>query len=262
MKKILAVLLALAMIFSFATFVSAKEIKEGDVWFGPKNYKVLANPGEEATFTIELKASLDADQKEMFDKDGTLVIPFNVMANDASMSPVQGVELTDEAKAAGVVLTHDTNYELYGLEGDDLDETWFLGTVTMPASYLFSEEAFDVLNVTVKVSDEWIVGQYTGIAETPIDISFMVGGMAISETFEPAKIVTKDGDEVVNEVYIDNMTDYGSATVAIDGKPYEPTKKEKRKEWWRKLAVKILEFNNKIIAWLMNGPLAPAPWNK
>lgn len=266
MKKILAVVLALAMIFSFAVIGSAREVmvEEREIaTFGPKDYKILAKPGEEATFVVEWKAALDEWNKTVdpdmgeepleFDKDGTIVIPFYVQPNDVSMSPLQKVELTDAAKAAGATLTDETA-EIMGDDSEEMRAMYFVGTVTLPASYLFTTEALDVLNVTVAVSDQWVIGEYSGIAETPIDITFNVAEMGM--TGMPVTVVSADG----TEAYVYNVT-LGGGSVTIDGKPYEPTKKELRKEWWRKLAVKILEFNNRIIAWLMNGPLAPAPWN-
>ena len=262
MKKVLAIVLSIAVIFSFATVAFAREVDTASreiATFGPKDYKILAKPGEDATFVVEWKAALDewnktvdpdmGEEAKEYDKNGTIVIPFYIMVNDVTMSPLQTVELTDAAKAAGATLTDQTEENM----GPDLETLFFVGTVTLPATYLFTTEGFDVLNVTVKISEDWVIDEYSGITDTPIAISFYVGEMGM--TGMPVSVVSEDG----TETYIENVT-FGGATETIDGKPYEPTTKEKITEWFRKLAVKILEINQKFNTWLLK-VFAPAPWN-
>ena len=98
MKKVLAVVLALTMVFAFGSLaVSAKEITSGQIYCGPEG-TVYANPGEIVKAPIQFVA--DAFESDGYPTDGTLHIPFMVFTGDAELAPLTGIELTEEAKAA------------------------------------------------------------------------------------------------------------------------------------------------------------------
>ena len=64
MKKVLAVVLALTMVFAFGSLaVSAKEITSGQIYCGPEG-TVYANPGETVKAPIQFVA--DAFESEHF----------------------------------------------------------------------------------------------------------------------------------------------------------------------------------------------------
>ncbi len=268
MKKVLAIVLSIAMIFSFAAVAFAREIDEWEqAILAPKEEYALANPGEEITSVIEWKAALKDEDKEFYDENGTIVLPFDVRMDNPEKSTIVSVTLTDAAEAAGVKLTQFTNYEELGVVEENPDKVCYLGKIEMPAKYLFTKDAFDVLNVKVKVCDNWLLEEYSGIAyqEGTYDkkadnfssldyITYTVnaGSYSCSCMYEDAKVINGDG----SEMYI-TMT-YSIQT--IKGKPYEPTRKDKVKDWFRKLAIKIIEFNEKILNFLFK-IFAPAEWN-
>lgn len=267
MKKVLAIVLAIAMIFSFGSVAFARDFAadETGIWFGPKTKQVAANQGETASFVVEFKTNLlpvdniitfeDMGEVEI-DKEGTLVIPFYIMVGDQEATPLQSVALTDAAKTAGIELVNQTEE----LVGEGQEELFFVGSVKMPASVLYSTDAIDVLNVTVAENGEWIIDEDYGEAENPKDITFYAGMMGM--TGENFYIISNEGtdEEYITYLGATLVENEGGASVQITSKLYEPTKKERRTEWWRSLAVKILEFNNKVIDFMMNKVFAPAKW--
>lgn len=208
MKKVLAVVLALTMVFAFGSLaVSAKEITSGQIYCGPEG-TVYANPGEIVKAPIQFVA--DAFESDGYPTDGTLHIPFMVFTGDAELAPLTGIELTEEAKAAGVALSEDTAV--------DENNQSIIGEVTLPSSYLYGNKSIVLFTVEISVSENWQVVDH--VAQQEISAEFFAGGDAGQAYIETA------GDEVVN---VDGII---NENVVIEARPYEPTV-------WEKIEAKI-----------------------
>ena len=208
MKKVLAVVLALTMVFAFGSLaVSAKEITSGQIYCGPEG-TVYANPGETVKAPIQFVA--DAFESDGYPTDGTLHIPFMVFTGDAELAPLTGIELTEEAKAAGVALSEDTAV--------DENNQSIIGEVTLPSSYLYGNKSIILFTVEISVSENWQVVDH--VAQQEISAEFFAGGDAGQAYIETA------GDEVVN---VDGII---NENIVIEARPYEPTV-------WEKIEAKI-----------------------
>lgn len=208
MKKVLAVVLALTMVFAFGSLaVSAKEITSGQIYCGPEG-TVYANPGEIVKAPIQFVA--DAFESDGYPTDGTLHIPFMVFTGDAELAPLTGIELTEEAKAAGVALSEDTAV--------DENNQSIIGEVTLPSSYLYGNKSIVLFTVEISVSENWQVVDH--VAQQEISAEFFAGGDAGQAYIETA------GDEVVN---VDGII---NENIVIEARPYEPTV-------WEKIEAKI-----------------------
>ncbi len=208
MKKVLAVVLALTMVFAFGSLaVSAKEITSGQIYCGPEG-TVYANPGEIVKAPIQFVA--DAFESDGYPTDGTLHIPFMVFTGDAELAPLTGIELTEEAKAAGVALSEDTAV--------DENNQSIIGEVTLPSSYLYGNKSIILFTVEISVSENWQVVDH--VAQQEISAEFFAGGDAGQAYIETA------GDEVVN---VDGII---NENIVIEARPYEPTV-------WEKIEAKI-----------------------
>lgn len=208
MKKVLAVVLALTMVFAFGSLaVSAKEITSGQIYCGPEG-TVYANPGETVKAPIQFVA--DAFESDGYPTDGTLHIPFMVFTGDAELAPLTGIELTEEAKAAGVTLSEDTAV--------DENNQSIIGEVTLPSSYLYGNKSIILFTVEIAVSDKWEVIDY--VATQEISAEFYAGGDAGQAYVETADGQTVNVDGIINE------------NVVIEAKPYEPTV-------WEQIVTKI-----------------------
>lgn len=208
MKKVLAVVLALTMVFAFGSLaVSAKEITSGQIYCGPED-TVYANPGETVKAPIQFVA--DAFESDGYPTDGTLHIPFMVFTGDAELAPLTGIELTEEAKAAGVALSEDTAV--------DENKQSIIGEVTLPSSYLYGNKSLILFTVEIAVSENWQVVDH--VAQQEISAEFFAGGDAGQAYIETA------GDEVVN---VDGII---NENIVIEARPYEPTV-------WEKIEAKI-----------------------
>lgn len=208
MKKVLALVLALTMVFAFGSLaVSAKEITSGQIYCGPEG-TVYANPGEIVKAPIQFVA--DAFESDGYPTDGTLHIPFMVFTGDAELAPLTGIELTEEAKAAGVALSEDTAV--------DENNQSIIGEVTLPSSYLYGNKSIILFTVEISVSENWQVVDH--VAQQEISAEFFAGGDAGQAYIETA------GDEVVN---VDGII---NENIVIEARPYEPTV-------WEKIEAKI-----------------------
>ena len=207
-KKVLAVVLALTMVFAFGSLaVSAKEITSGQIYCGPEG-TVYANPGEIVKAPIQFVA--DAFESDGYPTDGTLHIPFMVFTGDAELAPLTGIELTEEAKAAGVALSEDTAV--------DENNQSIIGEVTLPSSYLYGNKSIVLFTVEISVSENWQVVDH--VAQQEISAELFAGGDAGQAYIETA------GDEVVN---VDGII---NENIVIEARPYEPTV-------WEKIEAKI-----------------------
>ena len=72
MKKVLAIVISLIMVFSLASAAFAYEIAPGQVYFGPVS-NAYANPGETTQLTVNFSA--DAFENDGYPTDGILHIP-------------------------------------------------------------------------------------------------------------------------------------------------------------------------------------------
>lgn len=208
MKKVLALVLALTMVFAFGSLaVSAKEIATGQIYCGPEDV-TYAKPGETVKTPIQFVA--DVFESDGYPTDGTLHVPFNVLAGDVALAPIVSVELTEEAKAAGVTFS----------EGSDFVDpnAVFEGEVILPSSYLHGNKGITLFTVEIAVSENWEVA---GDATTQeISAEFYAGNDEL-----PAYIETADG-ETINVKAMDNEN------IRIAPRPYEPTV-------WEKIETKI-----------------------
>lgn len=202
MKKVLALVLALTMVFAFGSVVSAKDVASGQIYCGPES-TVYANPGETVQAPIQFVA--DAFESDGYPADGTLHIPFMVFTGDAELAPLTAIELTEEAKAAGVTLSENTAV--------DENNQSITGEVTLPSSYLYGKKSIILFNVAIAVSDKWEVIDY--VATQDISAEFYAGGDAGQAYVETADGETVNVDGIINE------------NIIIEARPYEPTIKDK-----------------------------------
>lgn len=207
MKKVLAVVLALTMVFAFSSLVSAKEIASGQIYCGPES-TVYADPGETVTAPIQFVA--DAFESDGYPADGTLHIPFMVFTGDAELAPLAGIELTEEAKAAGVALSEETAV--------DENNQSIIGEVTLPASYLYGNKSIILFNITIAVSENWEVVDH--VAQQEISAEFYAGGDAGA-----AYVETADGEQI-------EVANIINENIVIEAKPYVPTV-------WEQIVTKI-----------------------
>ena len=152
----------------------------------------------------------DAFESDGYPTDGTLHIPFMVFTGDAELAPLTGIELTEEAKAAGVALSEDTAV--------DENKQSIIGEVTLPSSYLYGNKSLILFTVEIAVSENWQVVDH--VAQQEISAEFFAGGDAGQAYIETA------GDEVVN---VDGII---NENIVIEARPYEPTV-------WEKIEAKI-----------------------
>ncbi len=237
MKKVLALVLSLVMMLSFASVAFAADIADGQVYFGVKDDTIYANPGEEVTVELQFKAA--AHESEGYDVDGTLVIPVYILSGDASLGEFTSFTLTDEALDAGATLDTE-DLATYYCDPDAVG-----GEIKMPASNLYGAD-MTIATVTVKVSEDWQIVDYQ--AETEISVVVAnedLGGI-------PAYVVSEDG----SEQYVSNYI-FGSANITYK---YEPTAKERLIEKLKSMAQAIVELIETGLAALKKY-LSPAVWN-
>lgn len=207
MKKVLALVLALTMVFAFGSAVSAKDVASGQIYCGPES-TVYANPGETVQAPIQFVA--DVFESDGYPAEGTLHIPFMVLTGDSELAPLTAIELTEEAKAAGVTLSDETAV--------DENNQMIMGEVILPASYLYGNKSIILFNVAIAVSDKWEVIDY--VATQEISAEFYAGGDAGQAYVETADGETVNVDGIINE------------NIVIEARPYEPTA-------WEKIVTKI-----------------------
>ncbi|MCQ2479107.1 MAG: hypothetical protein MJ120_00600 [Clostridia bacterium] len=251
MKKVLAIVLAMAMMLSFVPLmVSAFELSEGQMCFGVKE-DIEANPGETVAFTVDLLALPNPeDIPEGVTDDGTLYIPFSVSSADIANGPLVGVELADEAKNVGAfILPFDEN-------NDMSNEEIITGWIGLPSKYLFNKEPISLLKVNIAVSENWSVTNY--VADSPISLNVSGGDDLFYSFFVP-----KDGDVVENayeyqpEYFIFGI--YGNGGI-ITAKPYQPKFFEKVWEWIKAKIRTLIDIDNIIDNLLLTKVFNAADW--
>lgn len=248
MKKVLAIVLAMAMMLSFVPLmVSALDITDGQMIFGVKE-DIEANPGETVDFVIQFKALPNPeDIVEGITDDGMVYIPFLFAVADEDMSLLEGVKLIDGAKNEGCTLF---------LNEDECDASKVMGYASVPSKYLFNKEAIDVLKLTVKVSENWVVENYK--EKSPVTINIYSGDEAGATFFVP-----KDAEAV------ENPYEYGAeyfvfgilgVTGNITARPYQPKFFEKVWEWIKDKIRFLIELDNTIDNLLLTKVFNPADW--
>lgn len=235
MKKVLAIVISLIMVFSLASAAFAYEIAPGQVYFGPVS-NAYANPGETTQLTVNFAA--DAFENDGYPTDGTLHIPFMINNTDLSVAQIVGFELTDEAVAAGAVFTEDTAI---------MDEgTFIMGEIDLPSALIYGNTNLDLFTIDLAVSPDWEV--IDNVATENIFVEVLAG-----DTYMAAWVDNNDGAyvEVVNFV-----TD----AFVVEAAPYVPTTWEKLVE---KVKGYVAAFVNILIVglqYVLNNFLQPAPW--
>lgn len=250
MKKVLAIVLAMAMMLSFVPLmVSAMEISEGQMCFGVKN-DIEANPGETAVFDLEFKCLPFPEDIENITENGTVYVAYAIYPGDVDMGPLAGVELTDEAKAAGIenIFTED-----YDLNAEDV----ISGFIKMPSKYFFNGEAITILKLKVNVSPEWEVIDY--VATYPLAVNVYAG----DDAGYPVFYVDENSEPVENpyEYAAENYV-YGVYGVSgnITAKPYQPKFFERVWEWIKSKIRFLIDLDNIIDNLLYTKVFNPADW--
>ncbi len=242
MKKVLAIVLALVMAFSFAGVASAVDISAGQIYFGPEG-NVTADPGE----TVDIGIVFIGECLDEYDTEGTLKIPFIISVNSTD-AVLAAVELTDEAKAVGAELIFDDGEES-GLP-DISEDALYTGTVTLPASYLYGSTQIKVLNAKIAVSEEWEVVDYVAVNEISVGVSYGYN----SFYGLPVVVCNEDGE---TEVYDEAIED----VAVIVAKPYQPSFFDKAKEWLKEKTAFVLQLIITGLTFVINEYLQPADWN-
>lgn len=246
MKKVVAIVLALAMVLSFASFfASAHDVAKGQLFFGPKDI-VYANPGEEAIVEIEFKADPNEEDIADLDLDGTLSVPFTILNLDLNYSSIGGMELSKAAKEIGATLVIDE-------EMTNFDEGFETAIVTFPAKYIANGESIVLVDVKINVFEVWedVIENY--IATIPINYEVYVGENAWTSTGDLAKIISADGTETP-------VFGFVSDAMIIEAKPYEPNFFEKIWEWIKKTIRSLIDLDNIIDNLLYTKVFQPADW--
>lgn len=243
MKKIIAILLALITVFSMVSIGASAYTMENDgVWMGVDGDVVYADPGKTANLPISVAAKLD-DEKLAEDKVDTasaiLYIPFS-LETDAN-SPIQKIEISDAAKAAGATFE----------QGKTDDKGVIYGTILLPLSALKGNESIVVLNVEVKMDENWKVEDYKAV--NPVTVK-----VAEKYLSDGVRIYDKDSSA-------DNAKSFAKlipATFTIKATPYKANIFEKAFEWIkakiRGFYVLFQTLNN----YLLSDPLEAPDWVK
>lgn len=234
MKKVLAIVISLIMVFSLASAAFAYEIAPGQVYFGPVS-NAYANPGETTQLTVNFSA--DAFENDGYPTDGILHIPFMINNTDLSVAQIVGYKLTDEAVAAGVVFTEDTAI---------MDEgTFIIGQVDIPSALIYGNTNLNLFTIDLAVSPDWEV--IDNVATENIFVEVLAG-----DTYIPAWV---DNESEYVEV-VNFVTD----AFVVEASPYVPTTWEKIVE---KIKGYVAAFVNILIVglqYILNNFLQPAPW--
>ena len=242
MKKVVAIVLALAMVLSFASFfASAHDVAKGQLFFGPKDI-IYADAGTEATIELEFKADPNEEDIADLDLDGMLRLPFDIYADDVNYGLLKSFELSEEAKKIGATLEM----------GDFLEDgSYGCAFVTFPAKYIANGESIVLVNVKVDVSADWadVIDNYK--AEFPVTFTMYVAEFA--GPGETAKITSADGTQT-------DVFGFVTDAAIIEAKPYEPNFFEKIWEWIKKTIRSLIDLDNIIDNLLYTRVFQPADW--
>ncbi len=247
MKRVLSIVLAVIMAFSVATVAFAVDAVEGRVYFGPKE-AIKANPGEEVKYEIQFIADPFPETVADVDPNGTYYLMFAMRCDDPDANPFTKVELTEEAKAAGITFTKNPDYyEAFGYELDAVD--FIAGDLTIPAKYLLNKESIIVFDAYVKVTESWEVKNY--VATTPLGMQVFTG-----DELGFGSYVLNLGASEGEEIYIAAEGD----TEYIYAKPYEPNFFERVWEWIKEKFRRVIALDNVVNSLLETYVFPKADW--
>lgn len=236
MKKVLAIVLSLAMVLSLASAAFAFDPAPGQVYVGPKA-DIVGDPGEEVALEIELVGL--ALENDGYSKTGTLVIPFEIFGN--SSAPITDLVLTNEAIAAGAELVYDEAM------GDIKSPDMYQGSFRIPSSYLYdSRITLAKLVMTIDEQFEWTKPE-EGEEAPSIGISFAIG----ADYYLP--LTVEEGDEVMDVVSI-------TSDAIITEKPYQPTFWEKTVETIKSYVAAFIEILCVGLQYVKNNFLQNPDW--
>ena len=237
MKKFISIILAVIIAFSTITVgVSAYKMDNEGVWIGCDGDVAYTDPGVTKDLPISIAANI-ADklaEKEIDIASAVMTIPFSVETDENS--PITKVELTDAAKAAGA------KYEQKSATATLVD-----GTITVPYASLDGNNSMVVVNVTVKMSEDWKVVDYK--AEKPVLVK-------VSEKYGTTGVTVADKNEVKAYVSL-MMTDF-----SIKATPYKPNFIEKAIEWIKQKLLMIPVLFQTLNSYLLSDPLSEPKWVK
>lgn len=214
MKKLISIILAVIIAFSTITVgVSAYTVDtEGVVWIGCDGDVAYADPGATKDIPISVAANVSALFTENEDNivdaaTAVMTIPFSIKT-DAN-SPITKVALTDAAVAAGATFDQKS-----------ATETLVDGTITLPYAALKGADSMVVVNVTVKMADDWEVVEYVATNPVLVKVSENYGNAGVT-------IVDGNGKKVSATLMMNDFT--------IKATLYKPNFIEKIIEWIKKL---------------------------
>lgn len=257
MKKLLAIVLALAMVLSMGVASFAyEEVAQGQIYLGMAQYEYQANPGDEVT--LGFRYAGNPFESDGYPTTGYAIIPFMGFNNDVNALALTSAALTAEAEAAGFkfVVNENSGYHSY-LDGE---QGIFAGAIIFPMSEIATD--ITVFTITGTVSTDWVVVDY--VEEAPIDLEIYAGfdgvgfdSMIVSEE-DGAKIIA--GELTPEECAYStlNGVDMTSNSVIV-AMPYQPTTMEILEEQFKGIALALLEVLGIGIG-LLKGELAPADW--
>lgn len=238
MKKIIALILVVLIAFSTLTIgASAFTADTEGVWVGVDNNVVYADPGKTVVIPIGVAANLsdeDFTEKNIDKASAVMAIPFS-LETDAN-SPIQSVALSDAAKAAGA--TYEANETVNGVVD---------GTITLPLAALNGNESMVVLNVEVKMDENWEVVDYA--ATQPVTVK-------VSEKYIRSGVVITDKD--ANQMFASQIPQ----GFTIKATPYKANFIEKAIEWVKSKIRGFYVLFQTLNNYLLSDPLEAPDWVK
>lgn len=217
MKKLLAIVLSIVMVFSFATLAASaasSNAAEGQVSLTPES--IAVNAGD----TTDVDVCIDANTVGVYPSEGSLVMLVQIVMEPEFLT-VNSVNLSADVKAMGATLS-DVE--------EDASNYFYMATITIPggAALLNEVKSTPVLTFNITISSAW-----DSTATPALDI---VANAA--DTFGDGTTYIESADGTITSV--DLLSDSGHFSQYVA----PPTV-------WEKLLAKLKEYAVVAIDWVI-----------